>query len=725
MSVKISTSQTVKYTSIAITILEKILRSKFKIDGEHNIPDGPTVFVVNHFTRSETFFVPYLINKYSKLPVRCLADAGLYKGMLGKFLTSSGTVSTKQQGRDNIILHDLILGKNNWLIYPEGGMIKSKEIKKDNIGGFINYTPFRVGKTRTGATVLALKSELYRSELIEAFDNKSLGILEGLKKAFGVEYDHQIRDMQTSIVPLNITYYPIRPGDNPLKKLINRLVEKIPDHIAEEIEIETNLLLSADISLYFGKAISLRDYIKNTRESIYKIPIINNETKSNIVLKYLRGRLTYQFMAAIYYNTQINIDHIFSAIIFYFKAEEIEINYLKRLIYLSASMIQKTGKYRIHHSLLEENLFKIFLEESHQEFSSVFKLAINLKVIAKIPGNKIRIDHNKLEDESDFYQIRIENTLRVILNEFLLLDIANNVIRRNVLIDDDALRIKVKNEIFKTDLQNFENDYQQYFDPQFSKDKSLGSPFVLESRKKSAIEDKVGVLICHGYKSCPNEVTAIASYINELGFEVYAPRLKGHGTSPINIKDVSYQDWYSCLQRAYAFLINSCSKVIVIGFSTGGLLGLILAANNQNKINAVVTINAALKLQNIKAKMVPSITFWNEMLDKLNFEKAKFEYVDDTPENPVTNYSRNYLNGVRQLGKLMALVNDNLSQISVPALVIQAKYDPVVDPESGTIIYNEISSPQKKLLELDLSNHVIINGEKREEVFKAIGDFIS
>jgi 1-acyl-sn-glycerol-3-phosphate acyltransferase len=492
MSIETNSDKTLKYISIALRILEKTLHSKFRVTGQENLPSGPIVFVANHFTRSETFFIPYVINKYSKRQVRCLADASLYKGLLGKFLTSTGTISTKQKGRDGIILKDLILGDNDWVIYPEGSMVKSKEIKKDKTGDFVNYTPYRVGKTRTGATVLALKSELYRSELIEAFEKKSLEILDGFKKAFNLEYQVEIQDLQTHIVPLNITYYPIRPGENRLKSLINRLVKKIPPQISEEIEIETNLLLSADINIYFGQAINLGDYIKTTRQSIYKIPIIKNETKSNFVLKYLKNRLTNQYMATIYYNAQINIDHIFSAILFYLKTHEIEIDCLKRLIYLSAIMIKKIGKYRVHDSIWEENLFKIFLQESHKEFDSIFNLASDLEIITIIPGNKIRIDQQKLGRESDFYKIRLENTLHVILNEFFLLDVANDIIRRNVSISDQDAIIKVRSEIFKADLEIFEADYQQYFDQEFSTDKSLGSPFILESPKNSGQNPALG-----------------------------------------------------------------------------------------------------------------------------------------------------------------------------------------------------------------------------------------
>ena len=52
--------KTFGYTSLVMNLLEKILGTKFSVTGIENLTDQPTMFVANHFTRSETFFVPYL-----------------------------------------------------------------------------------------------------------------------------------------------------------------------------------------------------------------------------------------------------------------------------------------------------------------------------------------------------------------------------------------------------------------------------------------------------------------------------------------------------------------------------------------------------------------------------------------------------------------------------------------------------------------------------------------
>ncbi|MBM3579842.1 MAG: alpha/beta fold hydrolase, partial [Alphaproteobacteria bacterium] len=327
----------------------------------------------------------------------------------------------------------------------------------------------------------------------------------------------------------------------------------------------------------------------------------------------------------------------------------------------------------------------------------------------------------------DFHEIRLENTLQVIANEFLLLDSGRAVVKHNAKIPDDELRKKVFREICSNDLEIFDQDYEIHFDKNSSKDKSVGAPFFLESKAKVAARVRASsVLLVHGYKSAPKEVEALAKFLNGFGLKVYAVRLRGHGTAPINIKDTSWQDWYDSVQRGYAALQQVSSRIVIVGFSTGGLLGLVSCAQkNSKKLCGVVVINAAMKLVNIKARMVPGINMWNEMLEKFRINFGKLEFVDDSPENPQINYSRNYLHGVNELGKLMKICEEKLVEVKNPALIIQASKDPVVDPVSGKVIYKKIASAQKFLFEPDLKNHVIINSAEKEEVFESIREFLA
>jgi len=682
------------------------------------------MFVANHFTRSETFFVPYVIYKKTGKQARTLADSKLYVGILGKFLNAVGTVSTKNDKRDNIIINDLVNAKYNWIIYPEGSMIKNKKIIRDNL--FISNTPYRNGPVRTGSAILALKSELYRQDLIEAYQKKDNQALHDFQQNYDLNYHDNLKNFTTHIVPLNITYYPIRPGHNKIQDIANRIVKKIPKQIAEELEIEGNILTGAQINIHFGKPINIASYIKSKKTVINQIPIIKQETKNNLILRYFRSRLTNDFMEKIYSDTQINFDHIFIACLMFYPQEKISLLTLKKIIYYSAILINKSHNYRCNPSIDSRKLSKLFADESFHEFDDVFKLAISQGII-KINDNDVIVISKKLfERNVEFHEIRLENTLHVIANEFSLLDNATAIIKRVGRINENDLTKKIFKEIYHLDVNHYQLHYAKKFDKNFSKKIDVGMPFFYDNDQLKN-NNKIGIVLCHGYKSAPAEVEPLAKYLNEMGYKIYAVRLEGHGTAPDNLAETTYQDWYESLQIGYSSLSMICEKIVIIGFSTGGLLTLLTASrkNKFSKLSAIVSISSALKLMSISSKLAHGVELWNDLLNKLSLAKGQIQYVDDHPENPNINYSRNYISAVVQLEKLMNECKKSLELVNAPTLVIQGKNDPVVNPKSAESIHNKINSNIKQLSMLDFNNHVIIYSDKRELVFKEIKEFLS
>lgn len=713
---------TIRYTSFVIGILSRILGSNFKVGGVEKIPKKPVLFVANHFTRSETFFLPYLIYEKTGRQVRCLADSSLFHGLLGRFLRSVGAISTKEPNRDRIILDDLINGHYDWMIYPEGKMIKNKKIEHRR--GYSNLTPDRIDRIRTGSAVLALKSEIYRQDIIGAYQSENTKLLNFFKKNFDLVYNEKMVDLNTAIVPLSVTYYPLRPGKNSIQNLFSRLVKNIPQQIMEELEIEGNLLLSAEIDVHFGDPIFMRDIVKKIKAPIYQLPIISNDFKSNLVIRYYKQKLTNQFMTSIYHDIEINFDHIFAALLGILHEEKISIKKFKQIIFLAALTIRKLGKYRLNKSLLPENLIKMFNDEKLKYFDEVLDLAIKQKIITISNNNEIKVNSDIYSSNDNFHEIRRENSLRVVANEFLILNKANLVLKKITNDGKKDLSYRVFQEIYNYDKNIYENDYQSYFDPNFSKDKNIGAPFTINCDSK---KEDIGILLVHGYKSAPKEVEEIANFFKKFGFKIYAVRLKGHGTAPINMKFVEWRDWHNSVNIGYSALNNICKKIIIIGFSTGGLLSLfqlIKKTPKKHNIVATVVINSALRLRDIRSHFVPGINIWNDFLEKFKIEKAKFEFIDSIPENPHINYARNYLNGVEELGKLMDKVEDNLDKVSGDLLIIQADNDPIVNPSSSEIIFKKINC-NKDLQYVSSDKHVIINNPKfQEKTFELIEDFL-
>jgi len=161
-------------SSFMLRVIDTILRTNIHVHGEEHLENGmPTLFVANHFTRFETLIMPYVINARSDRKIRSLADKSLFIGLLGTYLKHSGALSTAERYRNDIIVGDLMRGENNWIIYPEGFMVKNKKVTMES--EFMIDVPNHHGPVFSGAALMALEAEKQKQLFKEAQkeDNES------------------------------------------------------------------------------------------------------------------------------------------------------------------------------------------------------------------------------------------------------------------------------------------------------------------------------------------------------------------------------------------------------------------------------------------------------------------------------------------------------------------------------------------------------------------------
>ena len=705
-----------KTTGALITAFENIFRSKFQIRNLGNVTNHPTLFVPNHFIRLETFIIPYVLYKHTQKTPRSLGDKSLFTGILGRFLTALGSISTAQVNRNRIIISDLLKGQLDWVIYPEGFMVKSKSVI-DKKGYLIIQTPKGNDVPKTGSAVLALKTEIIKWGLKKHLLKKKT-FLNQVKNKYDV-YPHQINHISLKINPVNITYYPLRPGENKISRVFEKIFNDIPEHIKEEIKVESQLIFKSDVDITFAEPIDVYKIVKPWL-NLFNILPLSMEKKSNLIVRLLYKSLTKKMMRAIYHHLTINIDHLFCFYLFNVKKGVLDLHHLKYFIFKVGYDIRT--KNLNYHSSLKTDFHRLLTEECHSPFASILNFAFKSGALSK-REKEIIINKKWLFSNNDFHSIRLENTIRVIYNEMKVLKNLHKTLNKSLNSSKKKLESLISDFILNLDLMEYNEDYKKNYKLDFSKDISVGRPFYFKKRSKNK-KNKIGLLLSHGYKSAPLEILELAKHLSDKDISVYGVRLKGHGTHPLDLKQWSWQDWYNSYLKGLVALNADCEKVIVGGFSTGGILALLSASRNPSLVDGVISINAPLKLQDIKTKLTPAINFWNELLDLTNIEKGKLEYVEDSPEYPEINYSRNYLKGVMELEKLMKVCREELKKIIAPTLIIQSKKDPVVKPESANIIYQNLNS-DKKLLTLDLDNHVIVRGRGKEKVFSAVEQFIT
>lgn len=702
-------------TGQVIGLAQAMSRLKVNLHGRENIPQGSIIFVVNHFTRIETLLLPYHIYRLTHVPVWSLADASLFGGRFSRVLDVLGAVSTRSPDRDRVMVRTLLTGEANWIIFPEGRMVKDKGPFRDRM-----LRPSIGLRPHSGAATLGLRTEFYRERLTRLEDTAPEEV-ERLKGMF------QIRDLDPVlrgkcwIVPVNITYYPLRTRDNALSALGERFLKDASPHLKEEILTEGSMLLSGvDIDIRFGEPI---DPASGLAPPAIQADIaspapfdFDDRLPSLEEMKRQARKVMARYMSSIYSLTTVNHDHLFASLLRVFPLKSIEEEDFRRRAFLLASECLKNSGVYCHHSL-ETGQIALLTDDRYHKYRDFVLLALEKGVAVRKNGRLVK-DRSKFSAPFDMQRARIDNTVGVIANELMPLTTLQREVHLMAWHPAWLVRRKVAALLERQAVEQFEADYAAFYRENESKPRQVGAPVLLKGRSS-----KVGVLLVHGFMSAPREVAELAAYLNERGFWVYQVRLRGHGTSPEDLAVRSGADWVDSVDLGYALLSASCEQVVLGGFSFGGGVALDCASRVKD-VAGVFAVCPPQRLLDISSRFAPAVTVWNRLMDVFRYQWAKKEYVETLPERPQINYSRLPVSGVRELERFMRELEPKLSRIEAPVLVLQSDGDPVVDPRGSRRLFEMIGSKDKGYRSFPIERHGILAGPGSDDVHAAIAGFI-
>ena len=707
-------------SKLGIQALARWFKASVQVCGAENIPDGVIIFLVNHFTRLETLILPYEFYRLTGKPIMSLAYHGLFTGALGTYLDNIGAVSTKDPNRDKIIIRSLLMGNNPWLIFPEGSMIKDKKIIES--GKFLIYSTTGTRRPpHTGAAALALRTEFYRLRL-QHLQTTDVDLLNHQLEVFDLSSMEQVKNCETFLVPVNISYYPIRSRENAIERLALYLVKDMPDRIVEELQTEGTMLLSGvDIDITIDKPLAIRPLLRKRviQQDIRTLhPIMPDDLlPSRPTMRRVASKLTRRVMASIYQNTMVNYDHLIAYILKYYPRQKLSFFSLAQRLYLAAEAVTKLKSIRLHAGLLQDQCVQL-CRNYHTVMTDFLEVAERSGAV-EVEGDLIRLKRPAMKTLFDFHSIRRENTYQVILNEVEYLRPLTRKVRLIAEHSPWLVRRRLRRKFLRIAKKEFELDYEKYWRKGESKPKNIGAPIFYRR-----FRPKAGILLVHGYLAAPEEVRALAEYLHHQGYTVFAPRLRGHGTSPEDLAHRTWEDWLQSVERGYMILANSAQDVVLGGFSMGAGLALFAATNKLYKIKAIFAINCAMRLRTRTARLAPAVVLWNKLVDKLIKDEGRRHFVPNEPENPHINYFRNPISGVKELMELMEQLSSRLDRIPVPTLLIQSSGDPVVHPEGSREIYENLGAKDKELIMFNSDRHGILRGEISQHVFTAIADFL-
>jgi carboxylesterase len=260
----------------------------------------------------------------------------------------------------------------------------------------------------------------------------------------------------------------------------------------------------------------------------------------------------------------------------------------------------------------------------------------------------------------------------------------------------------------------------------------MSEPFLLQGGDH-------GCLLVHGFTGGPGEMRGLGEHLAGRGHTVFGVRLAGHGGSPDELAAVHWRDWLADAAAGLAYLRGRCARVSLVGFSLGGALSILLAA--QEPLDHLVLLATPLRLQgdwrvNLLALMRHTVPWFYP------FERADFSAPAvraqvlarqpdaDLDDPAVQAYLRRQVRistgAIDELRLTLAAARAALPRVRAPALVMHGRDDDTAPLDSAETIVARIGSSRKELLWWEQTGHqMLVEGPHRQAIYGRVGAFLA
>jgi len=247
------------------------------------------------------------------------------------------------------------------------------------------------------------------------------------------------------------------------------------------------------------------------------------------------------------------------------------------------------------------------------------------------------------------------------------------------------------------------------------------SDFIDSNDYKFNFGSKNGVYIIHGFTNSTFETKDLAKYLAENGYYTLAKNLPGHGTTVDDCNRCKYTDWIDFVEKDVAEMSNYCENVFVIGISMGSALAIHLCT--------IFPIKAAIfGAPVLKFKDYIGTNILTPLLHKIITKRSKKYSYPKKIRNSLQFYGYNEwpMSAVNEFRKLSNIVTKEMHLVKTPALIIHAELDKLQHPLNNSIVFNSISTVEKRKLVVKHAGHNLFTYSKdQKKIFEEIYHFLN
>jgi carboxylesterase len=208
-----------------------------------------------------------------------------------------------------------------------------------------------------------------------------------------------------------------------------------------------------------------------------------------------------------------------------------------------------------------------------------------------------------------------------------------------------------------------------------------------------------GCLVLHGFGGSPREAHALGAHLASAGFTVSGARLAGHGGTTSEFYSSRSEAWLESAQSAFNELRTICSRVIIVGFSLGGGLGLQIA--RRQSYAGLVTMGS--RVLPVADRRPTASRLLHSAIPRLDPSSAAH----------------------RELRAAVANALAALPHVQVPALIMHGRSDDTVTMENAQAIFEGIAAEHKELVLWDSTGHDMFSaGPHRRDIFERVSAFV-
>jgi carboxylesterase len=226
-----------------------------------------------------------------------------------------------------------------------------------------------------------------------------------------------------------------------------------------------------------------------------------------------------------------------------------------------------------------------------------------------------------------------------------------------------------------------------------------------------------GVLVLHGFTSCPQSMRPLAEALATQGYTVDLPLLPGHGTSVDDMITTSWKDWSAAAESVYDNLAARCDKVVVAGLSMGGTLTAWLAGRHP-EVAGIICVNPLVRVADSVVELVQQMldggedrmpAIGNDIADPTFKETA----YDLTPLAPLLSLA----SGAEELRGI-------LPDVTCPVLLLTSPQDHVVPPADSDELAAAVMGRVERVT-LERSFHVATLDHDRDLIVERSLEFVA